>query len=198
MKIVQHAALLLLGSAIVSCHAAYRISSMKIDDLREFTSEWPTKPRDAVEVIASKYGRPEELTQTMLIWYNKGPWTKTVLMRNEIEHNFPTPHTDFLQQTINYKVPLDKYDELARYDGSIIIDRTKGTLSARCDKEEMNFLALNLANDIITGRKTVEQARVYYANAAMKFKQGTADLYTQGLQFPANNNSADRDVSARF
>jgi hypothetical protein len=57
-------------------------------------------------------------------------------------------HPDYLEQTINYKVPLDLVDDVIKFDGSIIIDRTKGEVCARYDKEPMNFLALNLMHDI--------------------------------------------------
>lgn len=39
------------------------------------------------------------------------------------------------------------------------VERTRGELAARCDKEEMNYLALNLANDIATGKVDVDEAR---------------------------------------
>ncbi len=80
---------------------------------------------------------------------------------------------------MDYKAPRDKYNDLASFDGSVIVERTKGEISARCDKEEMNFLALNLANDVATERKTVEEARAYYAKAAMDFMQGKMDPYVQ-------------------
>ncbi len=59
----------------------------------------------------------------------------------------------------SYKVILDKYNDLAQFDGSVTVDRTQGTLAARCDKQENNFLALNQAHDVITGKKTVEEER---------------------------------------
>ena len=34
------------------------------------------------------------------------------------------------------------------------VHRTDGEISAKCDFEGANFLALNFANDIITGKKT--------------------------------------------
>jgi hypothetical protein len=58
---------------------------------------------------------------------------------------------------------------LARYDGSVIVERTKGEISARCDKEEMNFLAINLGNDVVTGKKDVDAARKFYADTAMAY-----------------------------
>jgi len=51
----------------------------------------------------------------------------------EIPHDFPKPHMDMLLQSIDYPVPPDKFDELAAYDGSVIAERTKGELAARCD-----------------------------------------------------------------
>jgi hypothetical protein len=41
-----------------------------------------------------------------------------------------------------------------------------------CDKEDMNFLALNLAHEIITGEKTVEEARAFQAEAVISYKRG--------------------------
>ena len=37
-------------------------------------------------------------------------------------------------------------------DGSVSVHRTVGEISAKCDFEGANFLALNLANDVITGK----------------------------------------------
>jgi hypothetical protein len=49
-----------------------------------------------------------------------GPW------RDEDPHKFPQPHNDVLQQTIDYRVPVDKYADLVRFDGSAVAERTKG------------------------------------------------------------------------
>ncbi len=120
----------------------------------------------------------------MLMWRNNGPWKWTRISRETIPHSFPMPHPDLLEQAIDYRVPVDMFDDLARYDGSVMAERTKGELSARCDKEGANFLAINLANDIATGRRTVDDARAYYARAMMTFKQtNQMDPYMQRLQF---------------
>ncbi len=70
----------------------------------------------------------------MLMWRNNGPWKWTRISRETIPHSFPMPHPDLLEQAIDYRVPVDMFDDLARYDGSVIAERTKGELSARCDK----------------------------------------------------------------
>jgi hypothetical protein len=63
----------------------------------------------------------------------------------------------------------------------------------------MNFLALNLANDVASGKKTVEEARAYYARAAKEFMQGKMDPYTKQLQFQISKvNTADPDSPAKM
>lgn len=71
----------------------------------------------------------------------------------ESRHSFPIEHTDMMQQTTSYKVPEDKMDALGKFDGSVTFDRTQVIMSARCYKEGNNLLGLNLANDVVTGKK---------------------------------------------
>ena len=118
----------------------------------------------------------------MLVWHDNGPWKLSILYRDEVPHDFPKPHTDLLEQFVDYRVPTDTFDELAAYDGSVIVERTKGEISARCDKEEMKFLALNLADDIVKGRRTVADARAFYAKTAMAAMQGEKPIATGPLR----------------
>src|SRR5688572_18049259 len=155
---------------------------------------WPAKSQEAARFMIDKYGTPNEQTPTTLVWYATGPWKRTILYKEEVPHDFPKPHTDLLEQFIDYRVPVDKYDELAAYDGSVIVERTKGELSARCDKEAMNFLALNLANEIVTGARTVQQARDEYGRQAMAFMNNQPASHTTGLHFNvARAGTADPD-----
>ncbi len=80
-----------------------------------------------------------------------------VLTADEVVHNFPTPHTDFLTQYVDYPVPAAKASDLLAFDGSVILDRTAGQVGARCDHEAYNTLTLNLAGEIIEGRRTVAE-----------------------------------------
>ncbi len=163
-------------------------------DAQSAISGWPPKPQEVGREMIQKYGQPDEVTASMLIWNSNGPWKRTILYREEVPHTFPMKHTDLLEQFVDYRVPPDKFDELARYDGSVIVERTKGEISARCDKEDMNLLALNLANDIVTGKRSVENARSFYAKTAMAFKAGKKDPYTQQLQFSVpKGGTADPD-----
>ncbi|MGE3597130.1 MAG: hypothetical protein AB7N70_16415 [Dehalococcoidia bacterium] len=107
------------------------------------------------------------------------------------------PHKDVLEQFVAYRVPPDKFDELANYDGSVIVERTKGEISARCDKEPMNFLALNLAHDIVEGKRSVEDARQFYAKTAMETMQGKKPEYVQKLHFSPSQRTSDADTPAK-
>ena len=44
--------------------------------------------------MIGKYGAPDEITATRLIWHNKGPWKYAELVNEESPHDFPVPHKD--------------------------------------------------------------------------------------------------------
>lgn len=164
---------------------------MSMADLKS----WPMASQGAIKEQMGLYGKPDEITPTMAIWYNNGPWKQTVITKMESKHDFPKTHTDCMEQCISYKVPLDKYDDLAQFDGSVTVDRTQGLLAARCDKEENNFLALNLAHDVITGKKTVEEARKAYGEMIKQAMSGNKPEYMKKLMFSSNMNSPDSDMN---
>jgi hypothetical protein len=92
--------------------------------------------------------------------------------------------------------PVDMSSKLAEYDGSVIAERTKGELSARCGGTSMNFVAINLAHEIITGRRTVAEARDEYTRLYTAFERGEKPAYTQGFQFSLPNaDTKDLDVT---
>lgn len=140
------------------------------------------------------------LCNTALVFDRRhGPFVKTVIMRDAVTHNFPMPHPDYLTQTIRHRVPADRVDDLFEYDGSVYVHRTRGELSAQCDLEAMNFLALNLAHDVAMGSRTVADARAFYARTAMAFKRGDkSSPYVNGLIFQQEPNAADPDHQYRM
>lgn len=144
---------------------------------------WPETAREAANSMIQKYGAPDEVTPTMVVWHDNGPWKRTIVRREEIQHDFPMPHKDVLEQFIDYDVPPASFDELAMYDGSVIAERTRGEISARCDKETANLLALNLAHDIVTGQRTVEEARTTYAEQMRAMMNNQPAPLTEGFTF---------------
>lgn len=163
-------------------------------DAQTVIKSWKEQPRAVAQTMMKKYGAPQEVTAQRLVWHNNGPWKRTVLINEEIDHDFPMPHKDMLRQVVNYTVPPDKFDELAMYDGSVIVDRTRGEISARCDKEPANLIALNLAHGIVTGRHSVEEARKMYGEQITAFATGKPAPLATKLAFtpPASAGFSDR------
>lgn len=147
------------------------------------TKGWSDASKLAIMEMTKKYGDPAEKTPELMTWNNTGQWKKTVVYAKEFKHDFPMPHTDVMQQWIDYTVPPEKFTDLAQYDGSVVANRTNGEISARCDKEGANFLAINLAHDIIKGTKNVKSARDFYATAMKEMINGGKPAYMQKLQF---------------
>lgn len=165
-------------------------------DVSQIIQDWPNVSQKAANAMLQKYGEPDAATNLLLIWRDNGPWKRTIVYGYEIDHNFPIPHKDVLEQFINYDVPEPMFDELARFDGSIIAERTKGELSGRCDSEHANLISLNLADDIIKGRKTVEEAHQAYAEAIKQVMAGNPPKIARMLTFdpPEHVNNPDEAV----
>jgi hypothetical protein len=144
--------------------------------------------------MLDQYGPPNEATPTKLFWYNNGPWKRTIVTSDILIHNFPAPHSDYITQWIDYKVPVEMYDAIARYDGSCLVDRTAGEAGARCDSEAANTITLNLMHEIITGQSSVEEARKAYADSMMAYTMGRPAPYAEQLQFAvAHGGTEDPD-----
>ncbi len=159
----------------------------------KMTQGWPKASRDAIMFMQKKYGAPAAMTSDMVVWGKTGPWKRTVVFHTETPHDFPMAHTDVMQQWLDYKAPPSMYDELAMYDGSVVLERTSGEISARCDKEAANFLALNLADEIARGKMSVQAARMKYGEQIMAMKAGKSAPYTEKLMFMAGGNTRDAD-----
>ncbi len=154
-----------------------------MDTVDAIIAAWPMMSQAAVKEIVGKYGPPNEALDSRLIWYNNGPWKRTICYRDEVPHHFPNPHADVVESFIDYRVPPEKFSELAHFDGSVVVERTKGEVSARCDMEAANFLAINLMHDIVTGKLTAAEARTVYTETAAAYVVSRSAPLAEGLQF---------------
>lgn len=162
--------------------------------VQKLIEDWAPMPKKSAHQTIEKYGSPNEALASRLIWYNNGPWKRTIVYRDEVLHNFPAPHTDVIEQFIDYQVPPEKFSELAEFDGSVIVERTKGEVSARCDMEAANILALNLMHDIVTGKHTAEKAREIYSEVTGAYVLNKPAPYAEKLQFSVpSSDTADAD-----
>ncbi len=156
---------------------------MSAQAVEETIETWPEAARMGVQQMVLQYGQPNEGTPTKLLWFDRAPWKRIQVTSDQVVHRFPTPHADFLTQYIDYEVPLNKFDELGRYDGSCLIDRTMGEAAARCDSEAANFLTLNLMHEIVTGARTAEDARAFYSETLSAYCLGEPAPHCEGFLF---------------
>jgi hypothetical protein len=160
----------------------------------DIIAAWPQESREAAKLVVDEHGEPDEATPSRLIWYDRSPWRSIVAMREFAQHDFPVPHIDAVESSIDYRVPVEKVSELAEFDGSVTVKRTEGILSARCHDLMANNLALNLTHDIVTGAKSVTEAREYYGYEFLAWRRHDPTPYMQMLRVPRDEKAADEDV----
>ena len=185
------------GPAWATTTGAKTPGKIQAEEVTAITKEWSEPARAAAAEMLQKYGPPQEATASLLIWRDNGPWKRTIVHRAAIDHAFPAPHKDVLEQVVEYKVPLNFYNALAVYNGSVVAHRTRGELTAHGDREAENIVSLNLAQDIIRGRLTAEQAREVHAQTVRELLAGKTPEIAQKLLIPAPQGElADPDTPA--
>jgi hypothetical protein len=159
-----------------------------------YLRSWPERASKAARATISAYGLPNEATSSMFFWIENGPWYRTIVYKDELVHDFPRSHYDVIENVIQLKVPLSKVDDVLGFEGSVTVKRTEGLVSVRGNSEAMNFLAMNLVNDIVTGKKTTAQARKAYARGAMAIaKAEPPEAATKLLFRPSDDRAQDPD-----
>jgi hypothetical protein len=159
----------------------------------DMIASWPNEAREPAQLVIETYGEPHEATASTLVWHRVGPWKRVVATKAFFEHSFPAPHQDSVESVLDYRVPPEFFTPLAQFDGSVIVERTAGEVSARCHDEEANTLALNLMNDIVSGEKDVSEAREYYAKEFADYRRKLPTPYMQELRFEPGSDTPDPD-----
>jgi hypothetical protein len=169
---------------------------MAIEQRSRIIEDWPEESQEAAQLVIDARGEPDEATPTQLVWLGQraAPWKRIVATKTFFEHAFPAPHNDSVESFLDYRVPINKFTPLAEFDGSVICERTAGEISARCHDEQANYLALNLAHEIVTGGRTAQEARDYYAREFLDARRKQPTPYMEGLRFsPSSGSAADPD-----
>jgi hypothetical protein len=138
--------------------------------------DWPERPRLAARALIEKYGAPDIAGDDSLSWVGNRPWDDTVVRRT-------APAGESLQQSIHYPVSLPKLAALRGLGGRIEYDSSSGELSSYSDSEALNFLALNLADEVVAGKRSPEQARESYGRTRELAEAGKSSPYTSGFLF---------------
>ena len=159
------------------------------------TSGWPDSSISAAKDMIAKYGDPQETTSDSLIWRNVAPFKKIVVHKEVYSHRFPLLHQNALEHVVDYKAPVGKVDDVWNYNGSVVLNRTRGEMSSFADNEAMNILSLNLAHRVLTGNMSADAARITYGKETMDFLNGKKTANTSVLNFGNQFNTADAGES---
>jgi len=160
---------------------------------------WPDTTRRLGAQLFTKYGQPAETTPRQVTWLNNGQWARTTLYKEGVQHNFASPHRNILEQAVLYKVPVEKLAELAAFNRSLVPNLARGELASFSDSEELNFLAINVADDIVKGERTAEEGRIYFAQIvrAKMIREPERDLQQLNFTVPkSSKDTADADEVA--
>jgi hypothetical protein len=182
-----------IGHELAGKHETAEGSRQRVSlaDVERIIETWPDPQKNVARQMLDKYGEPNEATPTKLFWYDNKPWKRTTITAESTMHNWPTVHSDFLTQTIDYRVPMSMYGLIAEFDGSVVPDRTRGELSARCDSEAANVLGLNMAHEIATGKRSVHDARRVSTENTVAYNLGRKAPYAERLLFDVPNGGTE-------
>ena len=141
------------------------MKSFKQHITEEFYSKWKNKePKKWAKRYVEVFGSPDETGRNYAKWDDianfGGP---TVIKDEEISHELPVKHIDFVYSTRSIKVPAKKVGVLAKSSGSIIVDQLKEEVTARCHYLIKNAVTLGFVEDVVANKISDNEARDEYA-----------------------------------
>lgn len=113
------------------------------------------KHSDAAEyakTLIKEFGKPDQFTDHVLVWYNISQFTITYLKDESIPHDFPASHRDFVYSVRSIVVPEKFAKTISHTTGSIIIDGLKSEVTGRCGSITANAITLGFVQDLVDGK----------------------------------------------
>lgn len=155
---------------------------------------WPAYSYRLARRMIARYGLPVDSTEDRVVWRDIGPWKRTVVYRNPPSDGLFRKSRGRLEQSVRYEFPKDRAAALKEFDRTIEADEKEGLLTARTDDESSNLLALNLADDVLRGRRTPQDAAEFRAKTARLSDSGKSSPYLERLMFvPGGSNPESPD-----
>lgn len=177
-------ALLVLGAARAASGAggwSDRVSVPK--PAEKLIDGWPSRSRSAARITMARYGMPDEVGEDAMVWRANGPWKRTTVHRRAWLRYAFGAEPDCVENTVAYEVPTRSLEDLSRFDGRVTADPARAELSSRAGNESVNYLILNLADEIVNGKRTVAEAKAFRARILRLADSGKSSPYLAGLLF---------------
>lgn len=148
---------------------------------RSVIASWPESARLVAARMLESYGTPDEVRRDALTWRGKAPWDRTTVRRAPPDGEAGAEGV--LEQAVRRDVPPELREDLSRFGRGASYDAAAGELRARSGSEERNFLALNLAVEIISGWRGPADARDFYDRTVALSLEGKSSTYMRGFLF---------------
>lgn len=145
-------------------------------DVETYAAGWPEPSRTQAQAMIEQYGRPDRSDGASLTWIGLFGGKRTVVHRAEAGQ-------PAFEQAVHYEVPAKKVADLTSFEPNISIDRKAAEMSVRGNSVSENLLALNLAHDVASGFKTVDEARTFRDNQLQLAQAGKSSRYRDVIIF---------------
>ena len=169
-----------------------------LENWREYLNEAENSPKDILknwehkdaanyaQELIDRYEEPDEFSESQMTWRNISQFDETTVKDESIPHNFPKPHHDFVYSTIEIEVPEELVSVFAHATESILVDRLKNTVTARCGDINANAITIGFVQDVISNKvsQEPEEAKKEYARRIIEgdlpdwFKENTDETHT--------------------
>jgi hypothetical protein len=155
----------------------------RLDRAQEIVTKWYAYSEVVALKLMDKYGPPDRLETNRLVWHNAGPWGRIAVWDEEDYDYSGRVGRDNLEQTLISDVPRDKRQALAAFSSKITVSQDGKELSVRGTSEALDFLAINLAHEIVRGSRSPAQARLFYDRTCQLSQAGKSSPYMQEVLF---------------
>jgi len=169
-------------SAVSTMIFAAACASFPHDLAQSVVRRWAAPSAAAGMRLIDEYGTPDDVTPNRLTWNDRGEWKRTIVWNRKPVYS-SAADLAVMKQTIAYPLTHDQADELLGFSATLEIDLDRGELSSRAGREELDYLNLNLADDIVRGKKTVAEARASFDRQIELASAGKIMADMRGLRF---------------
>ena len=170
-------------SAISTLIFAGACASLPRDVAQGVVNRWAEPSSVAGRQLLEEYGTPDDVTPRRLTWNHRGAWKRTEVWNRKPIYLSPVDLA-VMKQTVDYPMSVQQVGELMAFSDCLEIDLVRGELSSRSSREEVNYLTLNLADEIVRGGRTVAQAQTEFMRQLRLAASGKVTPYMTGLRFP--------------
>jgi hypothetical protein len=171
---------------VVGCRTAEPFDAAQRGSVaKSIIAAWSLPSKMTAARLIEEYGPPDAVALGALGWKSKGRWKRIVLWDENESYAEEHGSAGNLQQTVAYRVPWARRQALAAFSGDVIVSPDGTELSARSNNEGLNYLALNLADEVGRGVRDPQGARRFYERTVDLAAGGKSSPYMQGFLFPA-------------